>query len=254
MFAVSPLGSTFSGMPVKVSRGPWFKEYFAHDDGLEYYYKFSDSEGKTKYLLSNNLPWQDRESIDRLYKGMQRSSALCFFAGTWLGVETFLRVPRLRSLGVGLKVLAFITVQSVWSALFASFGTVNYQGPLISAYLTKYERFAKEDLFEIKDEKREWFEIDTSDYLNYSFEDLHHAHAHHGPQPDDMVLNNSWLVEMEKYLKGEESNIKNDPRFLHYDFQYTNNGQWPTEEDITKTFTAPSTNKKTPESLKKKEH
>lgn len=61
----------------------------------------------------------------------------------------------------------------------------NYYGPLISAYFRKYNTFAKKDMFEITDEKREYFYIDTSSYMNYDEHDLgHDFHAHHGPQPD----------------------------------------------------------------------
>ena len=73
MYGLGPSGQYFGTVPIKISRGPWFKEYFAHDDGLEYYYKFTAEDGKTKYLLSNNMPWQDRENVDRLYKGIRRT-------------------------------------------------------------------------------------------------------------------------------------------------------------------------------------
>ena len=108
-------------------------------------------------------------------------------------------------------------------------------------------------MFDIKDEKREWFNIDTSDYLNYNFDDLHHAHAHHGPQPDDKVLNNSWLVELDKYLKGEPNKLKEHKNYLNYNFTYSENGKWPTEEDIVSTFSRSGTDQKTPDSLKKKD-
>jgi hypothetical protein len=39
-------------------------------------------------------------------------------------------------------------------------------------------------MFSITDRKREFYEIDTSQYMNYNFHDLgHEYHAHHGPQP-----------------------------------------------------------------------
>ena len=73
MYGISPGSGYFNPIPLKISRGPWFKEFFATDDGLEYYYRYSDEEGKTKYLLTNNIPWQDRESIERLYNGVKRT-------------------------------------------------------------------------------------------------------------------------------------------------------------------------------------
>jgi len=57
-------------------------------------------------------------------------------------------------------------------------------GPVISAFFRKYNEFAKTDTFEITDRKREFYHIDTSQYMKYDFKDLgHDYHAHHGPQP-----------------------------------------------------------------------
>jgi hypothetical protein len=91
--------------PNKVSRGPWFKEYIAQDDGLEYYYQYSDEDGNTKYLLTNNIPWQDRERLQNLYFGFNRANNLSLFGGLWLGVEAITRVGRLRKTGWGLKLV-----------------------------------------------------------------------------------------------------------------------------------------------------
>ena len=88
--------------------------------------------------------------------------------------------------------------------------------------------------------------------MNYNFDDIHGYHEHHGPQPDDMVMNQSWNVELDKYLRGEESNIKNHPMWVDYKFNYTSDGTWPKVEEIEKLFTSPFTNQKTPESLKEK--
>jgi hypothetical protein len=88
--------------------------------------------------------------------------------------------------------------------------------------------------------------------MNYSNEDVEkeHHHVHHGPQPDGMELSNPWFVEMDKYLKGEPSKIKEHPEWLDHKFDYSNKGAWPTAEDIDSTFSAASTDQKTPESLK----
>ena len=55
--------------------------------------------------------------------------------------------------------------------------------PLIGAYLRKYSHFATGDQFEITDRKREFYQIDTSQYMAYTQEDLSHIHGHanHGP-------------------------------------------------------------------------
>ena len=77
--------------------------------------------------------------------------------------------------------------------------------------------------------------------MGYTHDDLHHAHAHHGPQPDGEALNNPWFTEMDKYLRGEPSSIKDHPKWIDYKFDYSDKGKWPTEEDIKATFSAAGT-------------
>ena len=66
MYKVNSSG--YFGGVAKVSRGPWFREFWVEDDGLEWYYSFRDNDGNVNYLLSNNVPIQDRERIDALFK------------------------------------------------------------------------------------------------------------------------------------------------------------------------------------------
>jgi len=55
---------------------------------------------------------------------------------------------------------------------------------VIGAFLRKYDSCIKKDIFEIKDEKKEYFYIDTSQYMNYTNSELaDEFHVHHGPQP-----------------------------------------------------------------------
>jgi hypothetical protein len=58
-------------------------------------------------------------------------------------------------------------------------------GPVMGAYIRKYQTASvKNDLFAIKDAKKEYFYIDTSEYMNYAIKDLgDEYHTHHGPQP-----------------------------------------------------------------------
>ena len=60
LYKVSPFGHF--GRVNKVSRGPWFKEAMVEEDGLEYYYVFSDGT-QPVYLLSNNISIEDREKF-----------------------------------------------------------------------------------------------------------------------------------------------------------------------------------------------
>jgi len=227
--------------PNKVSRGPWFKEWKVTDDGLEYFYKYKDVEGNTSYLLSNNVPFQQREELEHLYNAYQRARVLTHFGGLYAGYEAITRIPALAKFKRGTRFVVMGAVGAVVSTVFSYFNYNNYYGPLFCAYFTKYANSGKTDLFEIQDEKREWFDIDTSQYMNYTNEDLHHPHTHHGPQPDGMELNNPWFTEMDKYLKGEESKIKEHPKWTEFEFTYADKGAWPTEEDITATFSAAGT-------------
>ena len=90
MYKVSPFG--YFGRTGKVSQGPWFKEHFVEDDGLEYFYVYNDGTANQS-LLSNNIPIEDRTRFDNLYKGYLRAKKYAFYGGLWLGLETVVRVP-----------------------------------------------------------------------------------------------------------------------------------------------------------------
>jgi hypothetical protein len=50
-------------------------------------------------------------------------------------------------------------------------------------------------LFEIKDPKKEYFYIDTSDYMTYSNKTLgEEYHCHHGPHADELLCQQQWLL------------------------------------------------------------
>lgn len=58
LYKVSPFG--YFSRVSKVSRGPWFQEHQVEDDGLEWFYVFGNGQGEPVYLLSNNVPLEDR--------------------------------------------------------------------------------------------------------------------------------------------------------------------------------------------------
>ena len=70
LYKVSPFG--YFGRVSKVSRGPWFDEPYVEEDGLEYFYTFG-SGGQTNYLLSNNIPIDDREKLQYFYYAYSRN-------------------------------------------------------------------------------------------------------------------------------------------------------------------------------------
>ena len=67
LYKVSPFG--YFGRVGKISRGPWFNELAVEEDGLEYFYVFGQG-GEPVFLLTNNIPLEDREKLQRLYYGL----------------------------------------------------------------------------------------------------------------------------------------------------------------------------------------
>jgi hypothetical protein len=105
MYKVSPFG--YFSRVHKVSQGPWFKEPIVEDDGLEYFYVYK-SGSETVRLLSNNVPIEDRERLDRVYRGYNRATTLGSVASLWLGLETVLRVPYFKKMATGWRVLSMV--------------------------------------------------------------------------------------------------------------------------------------------------
>lgn len=134
-------------------------------------------------MLTNNIPLEDREKLDRMYKAFKRNRGLAWFGGLWLGVETVLRIPYFKKQAVGWRILSMIGSAFLYKNVFQYYNGLTY-GPIMSAYFRKYGDFAKTDPFKITDRKREYFDIDTSQYMSYDYNDLgNDYHVNHGPQP-----------------------------------------------------------------------
>jgi len=201
------------------SQGPWFREWFVEEDGLEYFYVFSEG-GHLMYLLSNNIPLADREKLQRTYFGLQRNNKLAMFGSLWLGVESVVRFNYLKKLAPGWRILSIFGLAAVYMQGFKWYTSLTY-GPIISAFFRKYRHLAKDDPFKIEDRKREYFEIDTTQYMNYTYETLDHVHPiNHGPQPDGEAMDSTWLIEMDKFLKCEPNKMKEHKNYVNYHFEY----------------------------------
>ena len=136
------------------------------------------------HLLSNNLAVQDRERLQHLYHEMVRTQRIAYCLSLYLGYETTRRVPQLAGLAPGWKFLSILGIGWFYKNFIMQYYS-GYSGPVMGAFLRKYNTQAKHDMFDIKDPKREYFYIDTSEYMNYSNESLgDHYHASHGPQPE----------------------------------------------------------------------
>ena len=95
-------------------------------------------------------------------------------------------------------------------------------------------------MWEIKDAKRELYEIDTSSYMNYSVEEAdEHCHINMGPHPDGEHLDSSWLAELDKFLAGKEHHLKEHPKFINHEYEFIDK-RFPTKEMAHNLITAPA--------------
>jgi hypothetical protein len=86
-------------------------------------------------------------------------------------------------MALGWKFLSSIGICYFIKSGMMAYSSQNYN-PIVGAFIRKYSDNVKKDLFEIKDAKKEYFYIDTSQYMAYTNQDLSDEfHAHHGPQP-----------------------------------------------------------------------
>jgi hypothetical protein len=221
----------------KVSRGPWFQEHNVEDDGLEWFYVYSDN-GSINYLLSNNVPLEDRDRLTYLYNAFNRNRILAWAGGIWLGVETISRVGYFKNMAFGWKLLSLFGTAFAFNQVFQYANGQTY-GPLLSAYFRKYSKVAQNNRFAITDRKREYFDIDTSEYMAYGYKDLgHDYHVNHGPQPDGEAMDSSWLSELDKFLRGEENHLKDHKNFVNYQYEYLDKS-FPTSEKVHEVMHAP---------------
>ena len=181
LYKVGSMG--YFGGVAKVSRGPWFRDYWVEDDGLDWFYTFLNSEGQKNYLISNNMSIEDRNKMSHLYHTMVRNNRISWFFGLWASFETNRLVPWFKKQAHGWKFLNVLLLGYLYKSLAMSWSSQMY-GPIMGAYLRKYSSQAKPELFHIKDEKKEYFYIDTSEYMSYNNKDMgDEYHCHHGPQP-----------------------------------------------------------------------
>ena len=191
----------------------------AEDDGLEKYYHFMSQNG-AQYLLSNNMSYKDRTEFHHLFSAYERANYLSYFTGLWLGAETVLRMPYFRRMAVGWKFVSWFGLGSVYCYAFNWRNSQQYQ-PLIGAYLRKYQDKITPDLFEMRDRKREFYEIDTSQYMDYTLEDVESfSHINLSPQPDGENKDSSWLEELDNFLSGKENHLKEHKNFVNHQYEF----------------------------------
>lgn len=228
LYKFSPTG--YFGRVSQISRGPWFDEHRVEEDGLEMYFCFVDAKGERKYLLSNNMAHGDRTAMWNLYQAHKRTNYLSLFASGWFAFEAINRLPQLHKLALGWRCFAFFGITFGVKQVFNQWNATTY-APLLGAYLRKYSGCTHSDAFEIRDRMREYYEIDDSQYMAYTEQDLTHEHMHanHGPQPDGEVFDGSYLAELDKFLNNEPNHLTDHKKFLKYPFEFADKS-FPTQE------------------------
>lgn len=218
LYGVGPSGY-FSRVTI-YARGPWFREWnFSEDDGENWWYQFKDDAG-LRYLLCNNMSLKDRTEFERLWRGSVRASWIAHAVGFLGAFELITRHSFFNSMPSRRRFFAFTLLFGTFTCIGNTWNAQTYR-PLMGAYLRKYNEVSANDLFEITDRRREFFQIDTSSYMSYSHEDLPHGHQNYGPQPDDEVRDASWLVALDKFLNNEaNSGLKEHKKFLDYPFEF----------------------------------
>merc|ERR1711957_880154 len=171
-----------------------------------------------RFLLSSNMTYADRWNLTRLWEAHRRVEGMSWFAGYWLSAELMIRHSYFRKMAVGWRCLAFFGMAQVFKFPLNYHASYTY-APLIGAYLRKYQEHSANDMFEISDRRREFYQIDTSQYMDYTEDSLReagaiHMHVNHGPQPDGEAQDSSWLTELDKFLSNEPNDLKSHPKYF----------------------------------------
>ena len=167
------------------------------------------------------MTYQDRTEFYRLWKAHKRVHHMAWVAGFWLSAETVMRVPYLRKMAIGWRALSFMGIGFMYRGIFNFHSSYRYQ-PLLGAYLRKYQDKLTPDRFEMRDEKREFYEIDDSQYMSYTLDDVKdmHPELNLSPHPDTEYKDNSWLTELSKFLDGKENHLKQHKKYLEHEFPF----------------------------------
>lgn len=166
-----------------VSRGPWFREIWVEDDGLDWFYTFLDNDNKKNYLLSNNIPLKDREIMNHLFFTQRRNNYISWALGLYLGMEAVTKSRYSMSCAKGWQFVQWLGFSFFFKECLMGWSGSHYN-PTIGAIIRKHHQHVKQNMFEIKDEKKSYFYIDDSQYMNVTNAELSDEfHGDHGPTP-----------------------------------------------------------------------
>lgn len=138
----------YFGGVAKVSRGPWFRDYWVEDDGLDWFYTFLNNDGQKCYLLSNNLELEDRNRMSHMYHSMVRNNRVSWFFGGWLAFELVTKDAWLKKLALGWKGVNWLGLSFLIKSGMMFLSSASY-APVMGAYFRKYQSSVKTSMFEI---------------------------------------------------------------------------------------------------------
>jgi hypothetical protein len=147
------------------------------------YYFLVRMGNKNKYLCSNNIPVQDRQTIERLVEFRKYINNVLKWAGVIPTV--FLSGVIFKSVAMPYKILYPLTVYMLFKVnqrlIAGYFDHLYYEN--FSYFYYKYAHLAVDSLEEIRDPKRQHFRLDTDSYYRQTAQEIlnagHHGHDDH---------------------------------------------------------------------------
>lgn len=143
------------------------------------YFTFKVAKGKNKIVFSNNIPVHDREVLKELtsYDQTLRKNfkffsliSTIFLSGFLFENVNFQKNYLKRFLAIG---AIFFSVHTVIHRIY-----LNHFNDLTSYYYYKYQHLFVDSLEEVEDNRRKFFQLDTSSYYRDTAETIRHS-AHH---------------------------------------------------------------------------
>ena len=175
------------------------------------------------------MTYKDRCDLNALHVAQKRVAQIGWFAGFFAAASLLTHDAYVRKMAYGWKGLSFLLTAATVKVGISAYSSFTY-GPLIGAYLRKYSGAARSDAWELRDRKREFYQIDDSQYMDYSEEQVDvHRHSNHGPQPDGEAKDASYLTELDAFLDGKPNHLKDHEKFLNYNYTFKDKS-YPTLE------------------------
>ena len=198
--------------------GLWYREWMIRGSDDDKYYVLKRN-FENLYLLTNVIPLKDREIMGALYFRIKRDWGIAGVLSFGISLHA-IQLPLFSVFKRSWKLFPFLICFQTFR-YGISYLISRYNSPMFYAYLNKYRDSIKSDMFKIRDITREWFDIDDSEYMNYTNEDVDDMFSrykqdipNYSPIPNEMYHSNSWLIEVNNYLKGIPHKLKEHPLYI----------------------------------------